>query len=414
MLHLAALLLVLVLALPAAAQCRGDCDADGAVSVDEIITAVNIALGTADSTACAAADADADGAVTVDEILLALSDALDGCEVRVPPTPAPFVEFDWRDDVPDPRSERLCAEAADPDNAADTTFIDCAVEGASFAPDEVPATDELTIVAYNILRGFDADDQLAAMLETGDIPLPDVLLLSEVDRGCRRTQFRNVARDYAEALGFYYVYAVEFVELPGDRELGGPYDPPLCEHGNAIVSRFPLGNVRQIRHAQNRSWYTPPGFPQPDEPRLGGRIAIAADMKVGEKLVRLYVLHLESTLSALRIRDAQALEIASDGAGLPGPVVAGGDLNAFFAKLDFENGSRSDATTQAFLTRGYVDAHAKLPLVERDTIFDPVPLVIDFVMTRNVEVLEAGLCPRERCGDLSDHLPVWAIVDIGG
>src|SRR6185295_978707 len=115
---------------------------------------------------------------------------------------------------------------------------------------------------------------------------------SEVDRGCQRTQFRNVARDYARALGYFYVYATEFVELPGDRGATGPYDPPLCEHGNAIVSRYPLGNVRAIRHAAQRSWYTPPEFPDPDEPRLGGRIAITADARIGDRLVRLYSLHL--------------------------------------------------------------------------------------------------------------------------
>jgi endonuclease/exonuclease/phosphatase family metal-dependent hydrolase len=408
------LLLALVafagLAAPAAAAlpCPGDCDADARVTVDEVVAAVNIALGVADLTACPAADTDAGGSVSVDEIVRALDAALAGCaEV------APFVEFPWQQTTPDPRHERLCAEAADPDNATDTTFIDCDVEGASFAPPDVEPKRELTVVAWNILRGFETDAQIAAMLESGDVPLPDVVLLSEVDRGCRRTGFRNVARAYAEALGFHYVYATEFVELPSQRGPSGPYDPPLCEHGNAIVSRYPLGNVRQIRHARNHSWYTPPDFPDPDEPRLGGRVAVAADMKVGDRLVRLYSLHFESTLSALRIRDAQAVEIASDGATVPGPVIAGGDINSFFARLDFENGWRNDGTTQAFLTRGYSDAHAGLPLAERDTNFDPAPLIIDFVFVRNAAVVDAGLCPRERCGTLSDHLPVWAVVDLG-
>jgi len=407
-----ALLALLLLPGAAQAQCRGDCDASGATSVDEIITAVNIALGLAASDTCSAADADGDSIVTVDEVLLALNDALHGCPPPVAPTPGPFVEFDWQSSTPDPRNDRLCAESADPDNAPDTTFIDCAVEGASFAPANVPPQSEITVLAYNILRGFAAAAQLAAILDTGDIPVPDVLLLSEVDRGCRRTQFRNVAREFAEALGYYYVFATEFVELPGNREPAGPFDPPLCEHGNAIVSRFPLGNVRQIRHAQNRSWYTPPDFPEPDEPRLGGRVAVAADVKIGDRLVRLYSVHFESTLSALRIRDAQAVEIASDGADLAYPVIAGGDLNSFFATLDFQNGSRNDGTTQAFFTRGYRDAHANLPLAARDTIFDPVPLIIDFILVRNAEILGAGLCPRDRCGDLSDHLPVWAHIGL--
>lgn len=403
--------LCLTWVLPATAgACAGDCDLDGQTTVEEIVRAVAIALGEASVAQCPAADANGDARVTVDEILLAVGAALQGCGGTDPP---PFAEFPWETVPADPRIDRLCAEAADPDRAPDTTFIDCRVEGASFAPAEVEPKEALVVVAYNVERGFQLDAQLAALLDSGDIPTPDVLLLSEADRGCRRTDFRNVTREYAEALGFYYVFATEFVELPGERTFDGPYDPPLCEHGNAIVSRYPLGNVRAIRHAANRSWYTPPDFPRPDEPRLGGRVAVAADMKVGERLVRLYSLHLESTLSTLRVRDAQAAEIAADADALRTPVVVGGDLNAFFAKVDLLNGSTNDQTTQAFLRRGFVDAHAALPLEQRDTIFDPVPLVIDFLFVRGAAVRDAGLCPQEHCGPLSDHLPVWTTIDLG-
>lgn len=391
------------------APCPGDCSGDRVTTVDEIVLAVGIALGTSPLATCPTADADGDGMVTVDEILRAVDAALAGCESTIPP----FEEFAWESELADPRTDRLCVEAAAPDRVPETTFIQCRIEGAKFAPSDVPPKDELTIVAYNIERGFGIDAQLAAILEHGDIPVPDVILLSEADRGCQRTGLRNITREYAEALGAYYVFATEFVELPGNRAPGGPYDPPLCEHGNAILSRYPLGNVRAIRHAANRSWYTPPGHPNPDEPRLGGRIAVAADMKVGDRLVRLYSLHLESTLSTLRVRDAQALEIAVDADAIRGPVIVGGDLNAFFAKLDFANGTRNDATTQVFLQRGFVDAHAPIPLEQRDTIFDPVPLVIDFVLVRDARVRSAGLCPSARCGGLSDHLPIWALVDIG-
>lgn len=336
--------------------------------------------------------------------------ALLGCADGDDDSVAGFDEFTWRETEPDVRSERLCAEAADPDRAPDTTFIDCALEGATFAPPNVEPRQEITVLAYNILRGFQVDAQLEKILADDEIPLPDVLLLSEVDRGCRRTDFRNIAREFAAALGYYYVYATEFVELPGRRDFAGPYDPPLCEHGNAIVSRYPLGNVRQIRHAENRSWYTPPGFPDPDEPRLGGRVAIAADMLVGSQLVRLYALHLESTLSTLSIRDAQAVEVADDAAAIDYPVIAGGDLNAYTAKSDLLNGTAVDGPTQAFLHAGFTDAHAALPLDERDTSFDVLPLIIDFIFVRDGQPAASGVCPRPECGTLSDHLPIWATI----
>ena len=63
--------------------CPGDCNADGAVTVDEIVASVSIALGTTAIDGCAAADFDADGAVTVDEVLLGIQAALTGCPTVV-------------------------------------------------------------------------------------------------------------------------------------------------------------------------------------------------------------------------------------------------------------------------------------------------------------------------------------------
>jgi len=47
--------------------------------VDEIVTLVNIALGAAPVSGCEFGDVNADGDITVDEILLAISHALSGC-----------------------------------------------------------------------------------------------------------------------------------------------------------------------------------------------------------------------------------------------------------------------------------------------------------------------------------------------
>jgi hypothetical protein len=57
----------------------GDCDGSGDVTVDEIITMVNIALGKEDVASCGAGDANGDGEITVDEILQATTNALQGC-----------------------------------------------------------------------------------------------------------------------------------------------------------------------------------------------------------------------------------------------------------------------------------------------------------------------------------------------
>jgi hypothetical protein len=68
-------------------SCIGDCNGDGHVTVDEILTLVNIALGNTPVTTCEAGDANHDGKITVDEILTALNNALNGCESASAPTP---------------------------------------------------------------------------------------------------------------------------------------------------------------------------------------------------------------------------------------------------------------------------------------------------------------------------------------
>ena len=59
--------------------CGGDCSGDGAVTVNELITMVNIALGTSPVSACFAGDANADGEITVNEIVVGVNHALSAC-----------------------------------------------------------------------------------------------------------------------------------------------------------------------------------------------------------------------------------------------------------------------------------------------------------------------------------------------
>lgn len=60
-------------------SCVGDCDGSSEVTVDELVTGVNIALGSLPLSACRSFDTDTDGAVTVDELVRAVNDALAGC-----------------------------------------------------------------------------------------------------------------------------------------------------------------------------------------------------------------------------------------------------------------------------------------------------------------------------------------------
>ncbi len=59
--------------------CVGDCNAGHSVSIAELMTATNIALGTAQPQRCRAGDANGDGQIMVDELLTGVKNALYGC-----------------------------------------------------------------------------------------------------------------------------------------------------------------------------------------------------------------------------------------------------------------------------------------------------------------------------------------------
>jgi endonuclease/exonuclease/phosphatase family metal-dependent hydrolase len=311
-------------------------------------------------------------------------------------------DFPWGDRQPGP----LCTDGRSP------TDIDCRIEGFDYTDGVRDPGDELVICAYNAERGRRLDEQLRAFSSGGGMPPPDVLLLSEADRGCTRSGERNVAREYAETLRMRSVYGVEFVELPRVWGFGGRIRR-RCEHGNAIVSRLPLGNVRTIRHPRARSWS---GLVQRSlhvgQPRLGGRVAVVADARVGERLVRLYAVHFESgrpgdgRWGRDRYRRAQAQDLIDDAADVGYGVVIGGDMNVLDHLRADDDDTPSEPTVRALSDAGYRDAHAAIAMPDRATT--DTGRTIDLVVGRGVRFVDAGIGPRDVWGGLSDHLPVWA------
>jgi hypothetical protein len=60
-------------------ECAGDCTGEGAVTIDELVRAVEIGLGERPLRDCSGLDLDGDARVTVEEIVAALTAALNGC-----------------------------------------------------------------------------------------------------------------------------------------------------------------------------------------------------------------------------------------------------------------------------------------------------------------------------------------------
>jgi len=63
--------------------CVGDCGQDGLVTVDELVTMVNIALGSTETSECTAGDTNQDGEITVNEIIAAVGFVQNSVPVEV-------------------------------------------------------------------------------------------------------------------------------------------------------------------------------------------------------------------------------------------------------------------------------------------------------------------------------------------
>ena len=68
-------------------SCVGDCDSNAEVTVDELVTLVNVALESTAWSACSLGDANDDGQIDISEIVFAVNNALYGCGARPTPTP---------------------------------------------------------------------------------------------------------------------------------------------------------------------------------------------------------------------------------------------------------------------------------------------------------------------------------------
>ena len=124
-----ALLLVMAVGFRPAvgAACTGDCDNDGTVTVSELITGVNIALGTMLASACEAFDSNSDGLVTVNELVAGVGNALCGCEqacpTPIPPTPT-TTRIPTLEASPTPTKTPTLAPAGDLSGTWDVTVSD--------------------------------------------------------------------------------------------------------------------------------------------------------------------------------------------------------------------------------------------------------------------------------------------------
>ena len=172
----------------------------------------------------------------------------------------------------------------------------------------------------------------------------DVVLLCEMDLGMARSGQHHTTRWLAGAWGLGYLFGVEFVELGlGDvRERSWHAGDENREglHGGAILAGRDLDRPALVRIDGGGAWFD--GVR--DEPRIGGRIAVAGKIEVAGVSVAFVSTHLESHSDpAERAEQTRALLDAVDVYHGDGPVVLGGDFNttsASYSALNVDPGKK--------------------------------------------------------------------------
>ena len=189
-------------------------------------------------------------------------------------------------------------------------------------PDSSGAADTIQVVSWNINRGLQLEDVIKFLRRTG----ADLILLQEADVNARRTNYRNVAREIAQALRMDYVFGCEFEELTQGDQNSPAY------HGQATLSRLPLSASRMIRFRTQSDFWRPRWFIPSIHPvlqrRLGARMALISHIACFEKQLVAYNVHLESRGNdALRCN--QLVEIIDDVQQYDSevPVLIAGDFN---------------------------------------------------------------------------------------
>jgi endonuclease/exonuclease/phosphatase family metal-dependent hydrolase len=197
----------------------------------------------------------------------------------------------------------------------------CRVEGGSFLG-QAPATPARTLVVAQYNANYNGEggegdpdkqdglDGIEAMLRT---VAPDLVTLSEVERGCS-ARYSNGAEELARRLGMAWAYGVEFVQLRrggggnGTGASAGSSSAAVeCTTGNAVLSRYPLRSVSLLLFSAQCCAY--PG-------RANGRSALSAVATLpGGLSVGVHSTHLESGsesefLPAVLVRARQGRELA--------------------------------------------------------------------------------------------------------
>lgn len=286
----------------------------------------------------------------------------------------------------------------------DDVHLNCITEFGSYAPPNPKASNSLTFLEYNIdrngLGGDGSNEQglgaIVNLLQNRSvIPDFDVLVLSEVARGCQSWGGINFSgADYlAKQLLMNYYYAVEYVTVSQSTDINE------CSIGNALLSKFPIKNIQQLRYKNQCCRY-------PD--RYGGRIDLIGDIYVSNKVAaHVHSCHLESgtfnpqdIINSIVIREEQADESANVTWSDNAPRLIIGDLNS--------PGSNTDPTILKLEQDGFTNSMENYTVVGGGLEL----IQYDYLFSSPSVLFNAGYCSDPACDGVSDHVPYFATMSL--
>ena len=277
--------------------------------------------------------------------------------------------------------------------------------------------DTLSVFAWNAERCLFPSESA----ENLALKSPYIVLLSEVDHGMARTGQRHTAAETARGLGMTYAFGVEFFEIG----LGGATELTFCTepfnergwHGNAILSAVPFETVTMFRLDDHGHWFTPDFGADPEQPRVGGRNAIAAIIPWRNRRLCVVSTHLESNSGAEhRAVQFDRLMDCIDRFAPDIPVLIGGDLNTgnrnppTYGWQDEPLFARAEA-------RGYDWSFTAQGMTTRPSLITPHPtrqMKLDWFCARGLHCLDKAVHPALASDGraLSDHDAVWTEVSL--
>ena len=298
-------------------------------------------------------------------------------------------------------------------------------------PKTVP--EALGVLMFNMERGVNLKEIQEFLRDCRDIQPFDIILANELDDGCARSGNKNTARELAEAFGLNYAWGLEFIELVNDENEKG-------FHGNAVFSRWPIRRAGVIRLPEEYNWY----FDR--QKRIGGRLAVFAELDVGGKPLGAVSIHLENrTHGEGRLHQMKTI-LEAVRRELPDmPLILGGDLNTNTFdgrdKEDINDVAASPEMRRRCLEdvfdfepllpltaeEGYQIVPGEPKLTRRKPMPDGgfLPLRLDWIMVKGVRAKESHMVSTAKEDftyaapgsalaaftgkELSDHNAIWAL-----